>query len=322
MKDKINEQQKAQNKIDAQKDFEKALFDNFFSNLVTKLQKNPSTLLSLNEIKKRFLLTKESYKGIQTVQINKIMGSEGRYSDFDQFFNPKSSKSRGKWLGISEAMRNGVSLPPVQLYKVDDLYFVRDGNHRISVAKKLGQKFIEAEVTEFDSPVKLTKKINLKTLLVKQEYTDFLEVTGLKDVINKDNEIDLTELGGYDTILFHIKAHKYFLEVEKGFVVSYEASAKSWFENLYLPFIKIIKKVNIYTYFSKRTPADLYIWILNHKQFIFEEFGETTNINETVKKFIEKYSQADKTDVKKLVKTIKSSKSVHRNRKNKTDLKL
>jgi len=318
MKDKIYEQQKAQNKIDAQKDFEKALFDNFFSDLITKLQKNPSTLLSLDEIKKRFLLTKESYKGIKTVQINKIMGSEGRYSDFDQFFNPKSSKSRGKWLGISEAMRNGVALPPVQLYKVDDLYFVRDGNHRISVAKKLGQKFIEAEVTEFDSPVKLTKKMNLKTLLVKQEYTDFLEVTGLKDVISKAFEIDLTELGGYDTILFHIKAHKYFLKVEQRCEVTYKETAKSWFENLYLPFIEIIKKAHIHTFFPKRTPADLYIWILNHKQFIFDEFGETTNINKIVQKFIKKYSKADKTDVKNLVKTIKKSKPAHPNKRNKT----
>jgi hypothetical protein len=73
------------------------------------------------------------------VQIDRISGSEGRSSDFDRAFNPLRSHNRDRWLGITAARRRGKSLPPIELIQVRGVYFVRDGHHRISVARALGR---------------------------------------------------------------------------------------------------------------------------------------------------------------------------------------
>ena len=51
------------------------------------------------------------------------------------------------WLSVAVARQRGKSLPQVQLIQVGDVCFCRDGYHRIPVARALGQRDIEAEVT-------------------------------------------------------------------------------------------------------------------------------------------------------------------------------
>ena len=84
--------------------------------------------------------------GRRTVPIAQIGGSEGRAGDFDRDFNPLQDYTRERWLGIAGARERGKALPPVSLVQVGDIYFVKDGHHRISVARALGQKAIEARV--------------------------------------------------------------------------------------------------------------------------------------------------------------------------------
>ena len=85
--------------------------------------------------------------GLQTVSITQILGSEGRSTDFDRHFYPLRDHNRQRWLGIAQARHQGKELPPVRLVQIGDVYFVRDGHHRISVARALGQEAIEARVT-------------------------------------------------------------------------------------------------------------------------------------------------------------------------------
>ncbi len=89
---------------------------------------------------------RSAYVGIHTVRIDQIRGSESRCLDFDQEFNPRSDKSRSRWISVAQAKLNGTVLPPVELVQVGSTYFVRDGHHRISVAHSLGEKYIEAEI--------------------------------------------------------------------------------------------------------------------------------------------------------------------------------
>jgi hypothetical protein len=84
--------------------------------------------------------------GRRTVPITQIRGSAGRVGDFDHDFNPLKDYTRERWLGIAAARARGETLPPVSLVQVGDIYFVKDGHHRISVARALGQKDIEARV--------------------------------------------------------------------------------------------------------------------------------------------------------------------------------
>jgi hypothetical protein len=104
-------------------------------------------LLPLAEVDAACTVRTRRYTGMQTVPICRIGGSEGRSKDFDRDFNPLQHHTRGRWLGIATARQRGKEMPPVELIQVGDVYFVRDGHHRISVARALGQRDVEAEVT-------------------------------------------------------------------------------------------------------------------------------------------------------------------------------
>lgn len=111
-------------------------------------------LLSLDEVLKGRAVQARSGGGTYTVTIAQICGSENRVGDFDCDFNPLQDHTRDRWLGIASALQRGRCLPPIALILVGDRYFVRDGHHRISVARALGQRAIKAsvEVWQVDQP--------------------------------------------------------------------------------------------------------------------------------------------------------------------------
>ena len=89
--------------------------------------------------------------GVQQIPLEQIRGSEGRMQDFDRDFNPRHKRMRDRWLSVFNAWERGVSLPPVELIQVGDIYYVRDGHHRISVARAHGLHYIDAEVTVWNA---------------------------------------------------------------------------------------------------------------------------------------------------------------------------
>lgn len=104
-------------------------------------------LLNLNEIERSTPLGGRSDAGVRLVSLNAIRGSEGRAADFDIKFNPLQEHTRERWISVASALQAGVALPPVKLVQIGNVYYVRDGHHRISVAMYRGQKEIEAEVS-------------------------------------------------------------------------------------------------------------------------------------------------------------------------------
>lgn len=115
--------------------------------LLSTLTGRSHCLLTLDQINAPGTAHGQRYLGIQSVPICHIRGSQNRTGDFDRDFNPLQDHNRGRWLRVAGARRQGKALPPVDLVQVGDLYFVQDGHHRISVARALGQKHIEARVT-------------------------------------------------------------------------------------------------------------------------------------------------------------------------------
>src|SRR3954454_23704966 len=108
------------------------------ASILDTLFRNPSTMISLEDVRARLNVRGQRSLGHQTVALDHIVGSEGRYSDFDRRFLPRSDKLKQRWSSIDSAMLESVELPPVELYKIGDIYFVRDGNHRVSVARQQG----------------------------------------------------------------------------------------------------------------------------------------------------------------------------------------
>src|ERR1044071_4080772 len=145
-------------------DFQRARFKAFMNRVWGALSGKPSMLLSYDEIKEKLHVGGPIYRGVQTVRVDQIAGSLNRYHEFDRVFQPASDKLAVRWQSVNRAFYQEISLPPVVLYKVAQVYFVVDGHHRVSVAHEQGQLYIEAEVRECATRVNLTPNIRMEDL--------------------------------------------------------------------------------------------------------------------------------------------------------------
>lgn len=126
--------------------FRSSVFKGRLSRVVKKILHKPCRLYDFDLLKPQVKLLGGSYLGLRTVSIDDIIGTEGKADDFDADFHPFSEEARERWVNIALLHFSCVPLPPVALLKVGDVHFVRDGHHRISVARALGQKEVDAEV--------------------------------------------------------------------------------------------------------------------------------------------------------------------------------
>jgi hypothetical protein len=112
-------------------------------------------LLSFDEVRRASRANGGLRRGRREVDVSRIVGSVGRYRQFDRNFMPKKASMQGRWKRVDRAFVRGEELPPVSLYKIGDSYFVDDGNHRVSVARYQGVEMIDAEVVELLTPASL-----------------------------------------------------------------------------------------------------------------------------------------------------------------------
>jgi hypothetical protein len=236
------------------------------------LSNQPNELVPFEEVRRRINIRGMVSRGLQHVPLDKIIGSEGRYADFDRRFLPRRDQTSGRWQSVDVAHYAAIPLPPVDLYKIGDVYFVKDGNHRVSVARERGLAEIDAYVTEYMVDVPLDEQLSLRTLLLKEEYSDFLEWTGLAD-LRPEQRIELSALGGYLELIEHINTHRYYLSNEQGRDVPLSEAVASWYDTVYLPVVDAIRLHDILAQFPGRTEADLYVWIMQHRRTLQEESG-------------------------------------------------
>lgn len=224
--------------------------------------KNPD-LLSLYEVTSIIKPKKETYLGMKTIEIDKIIGSEGRYRDFSAAFLPKREMLRARWTSIDQARLTDVVLPPISVFALGGYYFVRDGNHRVSVARSMGVEFIDAEVVELDSEIKLEPGMTTKQLkqrVVEYERSAFIEQ--YKPSYLPMGEISFTTPGAYPEMVNHILVHKYYINQNVEGEISFEDAARSWYKNVYFPIVDQIRKDNLLFYFPGNAEGDLYMWLV------------------------------------------------------------
>lgn len=130
-------------------DYESARRGVVLNRLFGALVGRRNTLVALAEAKEGDTCYGQQYLGTMQVPLSAISGSVDRSGDFDRDFRPASKHTRQRWVRVNQAFASNISLPPVSLYKFGDFYFVKDGHHRISVARYHGAQYIDAEVTEF-----------------------------------------------------------------------------------------------------------------------------------------------------------------------------
>lgn len=270
-------------------DFNKARNMAVFADIQNFLNPDKNNLLSFNEVKKILKPKNEVYAGMQTVPIEKIVGSEGRYRDFNNHFLPRTNSMRQRWERVDEAHLSDISLPPILLYEIGGLYFVRDGNHRVSVAKAQGVSYIDAEVISLKSEIRLKPGVRPDTLLtevIKYEKRIFYAETNFGD-LTEDWNLDFTSPGQYDVIYNHILVHKYYCNETKKEEIPFSEALLSWYSNVYQPVINVIKKNRLKRFFRKRTASDLYVWIIKQWDDLKYKYGFEYSLEETGKKIAE-----------------------------------
>lgn len=275
-----------------EEDFAKARNKAFFNEIQHLLSPEEASLISLNDVKQLIRPINETYLGMKVIPIDKIIGSEGRYKDFDNNFFPKSSHLRHRWEHVDEAAIKSITLPPIKVYEINGLYFVRDGNHRVSVAKARGTEFIDAEVVTLQSEIKLKKPNNMNDVvkqIINYEKRLFYAETSFGDITDFWC-LDFSRTGRYDVIYNHILTHKYFLNQQQEDEVSMEDAILSWFTKVYVPIISTIQKKKILKKFPKRTYSDLYVWIVRYWDDLKHKFGNNEiPIDLAVEDFTKKY---------------------------------
>lgn len=190
--------------------------------------------------------------GLQTIDVKNIIGSVGKYHDFDSKFRPKKHAAGHRFSGIKKAMREGKPLPPVNLYQIKNDYYVVDGNHRVAAAKELGQFEIRAKVVELLS----TQKTMENLLYI--ENKKFYEFTDLPE------KIEVTEVGQYRYLENQIYKHQKHMNHISGQEMVFKQAARDWYDTIYLPLTTIISNSQLMKYFPKRTLGDLFCYISYH----------------------------------------------------------
>ena len=270
---------------EARQKWDRARRKAFWNQLLAAIEGEEPELLDFGEVSRRLHLKNAVYRGRQMVPLDKIVGSLGRYQDFTGAFLPVSEDMGERWRRIAALYLDptGPGVPPVELYKVGDAYFVKDGNHRVSVAHQLGMPSIEAYVWEYPEPVAgLPTDADIHTLLLEAERRDFLEQTRL-DELRPGHGIRLTELGGYTDLLLQIARFQDALSQIDGQPVPYEEAVTAWYDMVYETTVQLIQEAGVLDLFPDRTPADFFVWTKRHEQRLKERYQRQVRIGEVAR---------------------------------------
>lgn len=260
---------------EADSDFSRARTRETLQKILNLLNPSRSEMLSLREVRRMLRPTSESYRGLQVVPVDRIVGSEGRYADFNKQFLPRHEHLRGRWTRVDEARLTNVILPAIRLYEIGGVYFVRDGNHRVSVARAQGAMSIDAEVVSLGSEIELDPDITREKLLqlvIEYEKKQFYRTTRF-DKLFPDYDLVFTAPGRYDEVLRHIVDHKYYINMNYQEEILFEAAVKSWYHHVFVPIVKVIREQKLPGRFPGRTEADLYVWLVKHWDELKQRHG-------------------------------------------------
>jgi hypothetical protein len=275
----------------ASDDFARARTRELLSRISGLLDPANDYLLPFEEVKAILRPSSETYVGMEAVSVDRIVGSEGRYRDFNRHFLPRKEFLRNRWVSIDMAQYNDIPLPPVRIYEVGGVYFVRDGNHRVSVARMRGQIMIDAEVTKLDTVVEIKPGSTLEDLrreVIAYEKKNFYEKTGYGEATG-DEELDFTSPGRYDQVLEHILVHKYYVNQSVQGEIPFAEALRSWHEKVYEPVIAAIREEGLLSRFPGRTASDLYMFIVQHWDELKRKYGLGYSLGDAARDYGERY---------------------------------
>lgn len=253
-------------------EFERARRQARWDSLASWLTGRSGQLIPFEEVRARLRQQSPLYRGLQQIPTAKIVGSVGRYQEFTRSFLPLNDGLRDRWVQVSSIVLTK-GWPPIEVYQVGDGYFVRDGNHRVSVARRLGNDTIEAHVWQYPTDLEIGPQDTLEAVFIRLGEQTFLEKTGL-DTLCPDNCIRFTIPGQYSELLAQIEDLRGKLAQIDEEEMPYQEAVLCWYEMIYLPAVQIIQETNLLQEFPGRTEADLFVWLSAHRQQLSDLYGD------------------------------------------------
>ncbi len=283
-----NEQTRA--RVDATRNFEKARRQALVQEISAKVTGRNNRLMPFEAIRAELRLQNPLYRGTREIPIAKIIGSVGRYDDFNRQFLPLTESMRERWVGVETLAVSSTGWPPIDVYQVGDAYFVRDGNHRTAVARSMGLPTIEAHIWEFPEDVEIASSDHLDEALIRIGANYFEQRTQLRELI-PEADIRFTAPGRYSELLAQIERLREQLSEIDDQPISYAEAVENWYTLIYLPTIQIIHEGGLIENFPRRTQADLFVWLSRHRDQLGEAFSDYDNLVDLARALVERYKE-------------------------------
>jgi hypothetical protein len=245
--------------IDAQHDFLRARRRAALAKLIARLRGEPDDVgivLPYEEVVDALGFVSERFVGLRVVSLDRIVGSVDRGRDFDRRFRPTSGRSRGRWEQIAAAARRGESFPPIDAVQVGELYFVRDGHHRVSVARVLGRTDIDAHVTEVVTRIDAGKAMKLSDLPLKSQERVFSERVPLP--VDARAEISFTDPWDYTVLAPAVEAWGFRAIRSRRELLDRGQTALLWLETEYRPVVAMLREAGLV---DGRTETEAYLGV-------------------------------------------------------------
>jgi len=251
-------------------DFRDARRRGALENIWSTLTGSAKHLIHFQQVEEQLQYEQSAKLGLVDIPLDAIVGSVSRPSDFTRKFFPRDAVDPGRWLRVKRVMDQAIR--PIEVYQIDQTYFVLDGNHRVSVARQRGMSTIQAYVTKIESSVPLTPEDDYEDLIIKNQQVRFRKETGL-DTLRPDLEFATSIPGVYRQLREQISSHQLNPELPLRALPTLEEAAKSWVEEVYLPVLQTVSQSGLLRDFPDRTPTDLYIWLTSYQKELSEKYG-------------------------------------------------
>jgi nucleotide-binding universal stress UspA family protein len=238
------------------------------------------------------VLSAEPERPVEQVPLAQIVGTVSRFSDYTRRFNPLLDPEAVRLGKITTAVHNLAGFPPVDLYRIGNRYFVRDGNMRVALARELGLEMIEARVTPISSRITLSPDDDPDTLISKSQYADFLQATNL-DRMRPGAALQMRVPGHYGAILAQIARHHAWMRHDsRRDDVPYPDAVVDWYDNLYRPLVQLIREHGLQHSFPDYTDADLYVLVARYYGELAHRLGWEVGLDSAIARFVRERNQA------------------------------
>jgi hypothetical protein len=268
---------------DAQHDFSRARRARLLSDIARRLRLEPDDvglILPFEEVVEALGRVGQVDLGLQVVPLDAIVGTIDRAVDFDRGFRPTSARLRSRWERIAAAQRRGEPLPPVSLYQVGELYFVRDGHHRVSVAKSLGRMDIDAYVTEVTTRLQLGSDLRVSELPLRDHERLFRERVPLD--APRRARIALSDPWDFGFLAEMVEAWGFRMMQERGSFADRAEVARRWFDDEYAPVSEMLRSGELIE--RGETDAEAYMRVAGQRYLLLRTHEWSDDVLERLRR--------------------------------------